>query len=267
MRSKLLKRFIAAFLLTFIVTGYASAQVQAVIIYTVQAGETLQDIAQRFNVATSCLADENLMSESAELEAGIQLTISSFCPLYDGPILEPEATVEPEPAVESDQGGSTAQNQEYTVAPGNRLEIIARDNDVSLECLTIANNIFNPDLIYVGQKLVIPGDCTIYEGQGGVEGITTANTSGTVLRTPTGFLQLNLQPDGTYIVEYGDMLDFIALYFNVSTACLARANGLENISTLTPGQRIVIYPGCAPWNGPPGPGQVVPSTAQNFTGP
>lgn len=259
MRRKLLKIAITAFLLTFILTGLVSAQTQTVIIYTVQAGETLQEIAQRFNVSVSCLADGNLLVEPVTLVAGMQLTVSASCPLYDGP------TVESEPASGDDQGGSIAAGEEYTVQPGNRLAIIARDNDVSLQCLVAANNIFNPDLIYVGQTIFIPEDCTIFEGQGGSVGMT--NSSGTPVRTPTGFLQLNLQLDGSYIVKYGDMLDFIALYFNVSTDCLARANGLANAGKLTPGQRIVVYPGCAPWDGPPGPGQLVPSTAQNFTGP
>jgi LysM repeat protein len=259
-RRKLLKVVITAFFSIFMLTRLASAQTQTVIIYTVQAGETLQEIAQRFNVSVSCLADGNLLVEPVVLETGMQLTVSASCPLYDGP------TIESEPAAGGDQGGSVIAGEEYTVAPGNRLAIIARDNDVSLECLVAANGIFNPDLIYVGQTIFIPEDCTIYEGQGGAEGTTTGN--GVAIRTPTGFLQLRLQPDGSYIVEYGDMLDFIALYFNVSTDCLALANGLANAGgTLTPGQRIVIYPGCAPWDGPPGPGQVVPLTAQNVTGP
>jgi LysM repeat protein len=237
-------------------TGLTSAQTQTVIIYTVQAGETLQEIAQRFNVSVSCLAAGNLLVEPVELVAGMQLAVSASCPLYDGP------TIESEPASGGDQGGSTTTGLEYTVKRGDRLAIIARDNEVSVECLVAVNNIFNPDLIYIGQKLFIPEDCTIYEGQGG-----SSASGGTPLRTPTGFLQLNLQPDGSYIVKYGDMLDFIALYFNVSTDCLARSNGLENPGKLTPGQRIVIYPGCAPWDGPPGPGQVVPPAAQNLTGP
>lgn len=264
MRPKLLKRLLAVSLAIFIMTGFsmASAQVQTVIIYTVQPSETLREIAQRFNVSQSCLAEGNLMIEDAELEVGMQLTISASCPLYDGPVAESG-----ESDAEDDQGGSVMESIEYTVERGDRLAIIARDNEVSLECLVVANNIFNPDLIYVGQTIVIPGDCTIYEGRGGT--VTTNGTfnSGAPVRTPTGFLQLNLQPDGSYIVEYGDMLDFIALYFNVSTSCLARANGLENAAVLTPGQRIVVYPGCAPWDGPPGPGQVVPPTAQNLTGP
>ena len=264
MSPKLLKGFIAAFLWTFILTGFASAQVQTTIIYTVQAGETLQDIAYRFNVSTSCLAEGNLMTESSELEAGLQLTISASCPLYDGPApVEPEST----PEAADDQGGGVAENQEYTVKAGDRLAIIARDNDVSLDCLVNANNIFNPDLIYVGQKILVPGDCTIYEGQGGTTSTTSTMNLGAPVRTQMGFIQLKLQPDGSYIVEYGDMLDVIALYFNVSTSCLARANGIDNAGKLTPGQRIVIYPGCAPWDGPPGPGQPVPSTAQTYTGP
>ena len=46
---------------------------------------------------------------------------------------------------------------DYTVERGDTLGKIARDHGVSLSELISANNISNPNLIYPGQKLTIPG--------------------------------------------------------------------------------------------------------------
>ncbi|MEM6280674.1 MAG: LysM peptidoglycan-binding domain-containing protein [Chloroflexota bacterium] len=44
----------------------------------------------------------------------------------------------------------------YTVLPGDTLTRIARVNNTSVNALVAANNIPNPDRIFVGQQLVIP---------------------------------------------------------------------------------------------------------------
>ena len=46
----------------------------------------------------------------------------------------------------------------YTVQRGDTLSRIARDQGVKLSDLVAANDIPNPDLIYSGQVLVIPGE-------------------------------------------------------------------------------------------------------------
>jgi LysM repeat protein len=51
---------------------------------------------------------------------------------------------------------------DYTVQRGDTLGRIARDNDISLSELIQANNISNPNLIYPGQKLTIPGTEEVY---------------------------------------------------------------------------------------------------------
>jgi LysM repeat protein len=47
-------------------------------------------------------------------------------------------------------------NTEYIVKPGDNLSIIAKNNDINLTDLISINNIQNPNLIVVGQKLKIP---------------------------------------------------------------------------------------------------------------
>lgn len=262
--------------------------------YVVREGNTLDQIAAFFNVALDCIAGDNNLLGAEELTVGRELTIASDCPPYEAPAVngddealteagggeteaaaeaDPEADTETMEAVEADpmpegQGGGDATTAQgggsrpalgadrlYTVVRGDRLAIIARDYGASVRCLVITNRIFNPDLIYVGQTLFIPQDCSIYD-QGGGDVIPPGTPPGgntVILRTQTGFKEYTIQPDGTYIVRPGDILDFIALAFNVDTQCVAAANQLVNPGRLQPGQRLLIDRTCPPWNGPPGP--------------
>ena len=76
----------------------------------------------------------------------------------------------------------------YTIRPGDTLFSIARQFDTSVSALASANNIINPNLIYVGQVLTVPGDGDPAEPT-----------------PPSG---------GTYIVQSGDTLSRIAIRFN-----------------------------------------------------
>jgi lipoprotein-anchoring transpeptidase ErfK/SrfK len=64
--------------------------------------------------------------------------------------------VEP-PEVEpgSDYAGPTTT---HIVEPGQELALIARQYGVDMEDIVVLNNITNPDLLFVGQELVIPAD-------------------------------------------------------------------------------------------------------------
>lgn len=139
----------------------------------------------------------------------------------------------------------------YTVVRGDRLLKIAERFGVSLACLVRANRIANPNLIFVGQRLVIPASC---QGGGGDAGAEAARRACQFDRNAGRVAQ-----GGSYTVQLGDTLDFIACDFNVSLACLAAANPqLANRGRLQVGQRLTIDFGCPAWDGPPGPGDVRP---------
>lgn len=97
---------------------------------------------------------------------------------------------------------------DYTVERGDTLGRIAADHDVSLTDLIEANDIANPNLIYPGQVLVIPGEDT--------------------------------QPAMTYVVERGDTLARIASTFGASISILVEANGIGNPNLIHIGQNILI---------------------------
>ncbi|HEY5890674.1 MAG TPA: LysM peptidoglycan-binding domain-containing protein [Acidimicrobiia bacterium] len=97
---------------------------------------------------------------------------------------------------------------DYTVEKGDSLYEIARDNGVSLTDLIKANDLANPNLIYPGQVIIIPG-------QGG-------------------------SPDVVHVVTRGETLNRIASTYGVSGKLLAEANGLKNPDLIRIGQELTV---------------------------
>lgn len=123
-----------------------------------------------------------------------------------------------------------AQETVYVVRRGDTLYSIARRYGVDLWDIVRANGITNPSLIYVGQRLVIPG----------VGPAPTPTSSPATPEPPPA--------QTVYVVQRGDTLYRIALRYGVSMWDIVRANGITNPNRIYVGQRLVI-----PTGGPPAP--------------
>ena len=104
--------------------------------YTVQPGDTLWSIAQRYGVSVAALQQANGLAGSDVIQVGQVLVVKG-------------ATSSPTPAA----GASRV----HVVAPGEALSTIAQRYGVSVAELMRANGLNDPDLIAIGQKLAIPG--------------------------------------------------------------------------------------------------------------
>lgn len=111
----------------------------------------------------------------------------------------------------------------HVVKRGESLGIIARYYNISARELMQSNGISNPDFIYVGQRLVIPG----------VE--VTINKAATAQTPATNFLP---NGDGYYVTQRGDTLSQIAKDQGMSLAELMRLNGLINENYIWVGQTL-----------------------------
>lgn len=117
--------------------------------YEVQRGDTLNAIARRYGLTVKDLVEANHISDPSRIFPGQKLII----PGYMSP--KPPAQPEPEPAPRPipDSGDYFV----YTAVSGDTLNAIAKRYGITVRELIEANNIEDPNLIRVGQKLVIPG--------------------------------------------------------------------------------------------------------------
>jgi LysM repeat protein len=119
-----------------ITSGSGSSQTVASATHTIQAGETLWDLAQRFGTSVDALARVNGISNPNVVLAGTKITVSGS----DGA----SATT----AV----GGGT-----HTVRAGETLSDIAARFGVSISALARANGISNPNFVVAGSTISVPG--------------------------------------------------------------------------------------------------------------
>ncbi|MCL4371178.1 MAG: LysM peptidoglycan-binding domain-containing protein [Chloroflexi bacterium] len=116
----------------------------------------------------------------------------------------------------------------YTLEEGDTLRGIAAKFGVAIEDLIKANNIANPDLLFVGQQIVITGTA----------GLPATPSPAVASAAPTAAGRV--QDPTTYTLEEGDTLRSVAAKFGVSVEAVARANGIDDPDSIQVGRRIDI---------------------------
>jgi LysM repeat protein len=123
----------------------------------------------------------------------------------------------------------------YVVQPGDTLGSIAARFGVSANALANANGITNPDRIYVGQNLTIPGK--------------SGSTNQPAAPNPPSTAQTTSPAGGTYIVQRGDTLAKIAARYGTTVQNLMRLNGITNPDRIWVGQRLRVSGSAGPSTG------------------
>jgi len=127
--------------------------------HTVRAGETLYCIGRGYGVSPWAIASTNRIFSPYRLFIGQVLTIPNvpWTTIPAGPTCARQFSGTPPPVTPGPMPppppGCRAL---YTVVPGDTLLRIARTYGVNVFTLAARNNIFNLNLIYVGQVLCIP---------------------------------------------------------------------------------------------------------------
>ena len=205
------------------------------ITYVVDAGDTLNSIAELFNVQFECLLETNELTAQDTVQADDVILIDPACPEFEGDVADtttaPNITLDVE---EADDEAATADFGEattYVVERGDTLDTIGQALNVSVEAIVLANDIEDPGFIEIGQTLTIPGgppygqvpslDDTAGQG-GGAEG-------------------------DLYVVQRGDTLDTIGQELNVSVESLKLTNNISDGRTLRIGQTLVIPEDAPPY--------------------
>lgn len=195
----------------------------------IRSGDTLSKIAGRHNTTVGALLAANPQIKNPDL-------------IYAGQMLNlPGARDSYQPAPSG--GGSS-----YTVRPGDTLSAIGARFGVSYQSIASANGISDPNRIYAGQRLSIPG------GGGARPAPAPAAPAAPAAPSAGGH---------RYTVQPGDTLSSIGGRYGVSYQSIAAANGISNPNRIYPGMELTIPGGRAPAPSAPvsGPGPVTgPST-------
>jgi len=168
-------------------------------IRVVQWGDTLSVIAEDFGTTVSELMSLNGLSNANSLFVGQELIVPGGV-----------GTV------------STLGPTIVTVQSGESLSLIAGRYAVTVADLMAENGISDPNLVYVGQRLTIPGF------------VTATATTAPLLVT----------------VQSGESLSIIAGRYDVTVSAIMEANGLTDANMLSVGQQLVIPGASAPATGP-----------------
>jgi len=130
------KRFVLAVVFALLLLALtAAAAAQGGVVHIVQPGETLSIIAARYGTTVQAIASANGIYNVNRIYAGQRLFI---------------------PVVTPPPGGTLRGTTFYIVGRGDTLAAIARRFGTTVSAISAANGIVNPNLIFPGQRLVIP---------------------------------------------------------------------------------------------------------------
>lgn len=192
--------------------------------YTVKAGDTLQDIATKFESKVQTLRELNFLLDD-NIFAGQILNV----PYIEGMTAEGAPTPTPAPF-------------KYTVQSGDTLDGIAIEFGVPRTTLIEVNSIADPNNLPVGFTLLIPGYQPPANSTAGTASGSSGGSSGSAAgsqASSTGSTGSGGAPV-THVVQPGETLSTIAADYGVDQAELAQANNIANGNLIRAGQKLVI---------------------------
>ena len=182
--------------------------------YRVQVGDSLASIAEDFGVTAAAIIQYNGLERQSPIVRGQILRI----PLTD-----------PTPVPESSAVSGT-----HNVRAGESLQLIGQRYGLDWQRLAQANGIINPNLIYVGQVLVVPA-------------ATDTIVAPVVVPTPQPIVTQAPVASATergrypiYVTQFGDTLNRIAQDFGITVGELLSLNKFRSDTRLFVGDVVLI---------------------------
>lgn len=123
-------------------------------IHVVQRGETLWGIARNYGVTLESLAILNSLTVTSGIQTGQRLLVPSD-----------ELVPTVETTTDTEETQQPAYDTLHVVARGETLFRIALSYGLTVSDLVSANGLTDPELIYAGQQLIIPGSTRLIQGE------------------------------------------------------------------------------------------------------
>lgn len=224
------------------IAGWALAPV--VFAFTLLVGRTPRDTTGQRWLANLEAAQQHLKEQSVRTLVVSAATTASVTGVGAVAVFGAAGVATAAPALASASVGvpaaagagfsASASTTVYRVAPGDTLSSIAARFGTSYQVLASANHIVDPNLIYAGQVLSIPGAGARYDSE---QAVSSSTAGGTAV-------------GGTYTVRAGDTLSSIAARFGTTFQSLASINGIANPNVIEVGQVLRLSgPAVAPGRG------------------
>ncbi|HEX3032331.1 MAG TPA: LysM peptidoglycan-binding domain-containing protein [Bacillota bacterium] len=207
-------------------------------VYIVRPGDTLYKIAKRFNTTVSTLVALNGITNPDVLSIGQPLIV----PIPPTSTAMPTTSLPPNTFI-------------YIVKPGDSLYKIAHEFGTTVDMLVMLNGISNPNVLAIGQMLLVPQvtgttpgpTTTTPQPTTTTPGPTTTTPQPTTTFPPTIFPPSTMCPDLTiafitYQVQPGDTLPMIAQAYNTSVEKIMQENNIVN-GVIYPGQLLYFIAG------------------------
>ena len=210
------------------------ARVAAVVpkTYKVKGGDTVSSIAGAYGLSTASVLALNGLSWKSIIYPNQVLQLSKTGSTTTAPVASttPAATSNAATAT-----AATSTSKKHVVVKGDTLSGIAKKYAVTLAAVLKANNLKVTNIIYPGQKLVVPAK-------------STTTTPPVVVKPPTTTPPTSAT---SYVVKSGDTLSAIAKKYGVTLTALISGNNIQLTSIIRPGQKLTIPGGTTVTPKPP----------------
>jgi len=235
LRSKPFVLLLIVFALLFsVVQGSATQAQEGPRQHVVKTGENLYRIALQYGLSVDQVAQANGITDYSRVYVGQVLVIPAQNAAATTAVVTmptPTAVITTETTNVTTAAASTST---YVVARGDTIKTIAAKFNVTWQSIVSANNLTNPNLIYPGQQLVIPGaDSAV---QPVVQPVSQAPAE--VPANPPAVA--STAGSRTHTVAAGQGLAQIAALYGVSWISIARQNNLSNPNLIYAGMVLVI---------------------------
>jgi len=196
-------------------------------LYVIQRGDTLDVIAQEFNVSLVSLQVVNDIDTGRSITPGQTILIPADAPVYGlFPALD---------GGDGQGGGLAVAGELYVVQPRDTLDVIGQERNISVVSLLLVNDLENGAALMPGMTLIIPDDAPAY---GLVPALDATEQGG-------GF-----DIDGDlYVMQPRETVDGVAARFNVAPGCVLDANEITQPRRVTAGTTIIIPDNCPAYDG------------------
>ena len=146
--------------------GGASALATGGATHTVVDGDTLSQLAERYATSVSELTRINQIADPNLIIVGDELQTES-------------APIDATPAID-------ASTLSYTVVEGDTIEDIAAQFDTTVADVVALNDLSNPDLLQIGQVLLVPNPSALATSNSGDAGVAVDAGAGNATAEPVG---------------------------------------------------------------------------------